>query len=141
MRFQVPQFIEIQDKIFGELTLRQFLYLAGGGGMCFILIKILPTILGIILSLPVAGLSLALSFYKYNDRQFIFVMQSAIMYALGTKLYLWKKEPKKIEGSKQSDAIDSMLYIPKMADSKLKDITWSLDVSKEALNPVTRDQK
>jgi len=26
MQFQVPQFIEIEDKIFGPLTLKQFLY-------------------------------------------------------------------------------------------------------------------
>ena len=35
MRFQVPQFIEIESKIFGPLTFKQFIYLAGGGGRNF----------------------------------------------------------------------------------------------------------
>ena len=42
MQFQVPQFIEIEDKIFGPLTFKQFIYLAGGGGLCFLLYTILP---------------------------------------------------------------------------------------------------
>ena len=42
MRFQVPQFIEIESKIFGPLTLKQFIYLIGGGGIIFILYALLP---------------------------------------------------------------------------------------------------
>ena len=41
MRFQVPQFIEIEDKIFGPLTIKQFIYIAGGAGLCFILFRFL----------------------------------------------------------------------------------------------------
>jgi hypothetical protein len=43
MRFQVPQFIEVEDKIFGPLTVKQFIYLAGGAGLVFILYHFLPT--------------------------------------------------------------------------------------------------
>ena len=32
MRFEVPQFIDIEDKIIGPLTWRQFIYLGGGVG-------------------------------------------------------------------------------------------------------------
>ena len=31
MQFQVPQFIETEDKVVGPLTLRQFMYIAGAG--------------------------------------------------------------------------------------------------------------
>ncbi len=33
MRFEVPQFIDVEDKIFGPFTFKQFLYLAGGAGL------------------------------------------------------------------------------------------------------------
>ena len=33
----------------------------------------------------------------------------------------------------------SELYVPKLSESKLKDLTWSLDV-KEQTNPVTNDK-
>ncbi|MFM2424198.1 MAG: hypothetical protein RLZZ70_589, partial [Candidatus Parcubacteria bacterium] len=37
MQFEVPQFIEIEDKIFGPLTWKQFLYVGGGLSMTAVL--------------------------------------------------------------------------------------------------------
>ena len=37
MRFEVPQFIEIEDKIFGPFTWKQFVYLAGGVGLAAVI--------------------------------------------------------------------------------------------------------
>jgi hypothetical protein len=143
MQFQVPQFIEVEDKIFGPLTLKQFLYLAGGAGACVALFIYIPyTIIAILLIIPVAGFSLALTFYKINDRPFIDVVQSYFYYSIGSKLYLWKKAEKK-PVSKLSEEVQqakSMLSVPKMSGSRLKDLTWSLDI-KESLNPVTRQEK
>ena len=45
MRFEVPQFIEIEDKIFGPLTWKQFIYLAGGAGFGVIAFFLLPFVL------------------------------------------------------------------------------------------------
>ena len=42
MHFQTPQFIEIEDKIFGPLTLKQFIYLAGAAGLSFTAYSLLP---------------------------------------------------------------------------------------------------
>lgn len=141
MRFQVPQFIGVEDKIFGPLTIKQFIYLAGGAGMCFFLIKLLPNFLALIFCIPVAGLAIALAFYKINNKPFIFVLESAFKYALHEKLYIWKKENKKIVKTEVASAEEPLLYVPKLADSKLKDLTWSLDVTTESLNPVTRPEK
>ena len=55
MRYQVPQFIDVEDKIFGPLTLKQFLYVAGGSGFSFIIWSILPTYLAIPIALPILG--------------------------------------------------------------------------------------
>ena len=140
MRFQVPQFIEVEDKIVGPLTIKQFIYIAGGVGMCFVLIRLLPTFLGILISIPVAVLAGALSFYKVNKKPFANVMESAFKYYFSEKLYIWKKEPRKMVQSSQAGD-NSLLYVPKLADSKLKDMTWNLDVaSKDILNPVTKSK-
>ena len=42
MRFEVPQFIEVEDKIFGPFTWKQFIYLAGGAGAAVTLYLMLP---------------------------------------------------------------------------------------------------
>lgn len=131
MYFQVPQFIDIEDKIFGPLTFKQFIYVLGGGGAVFVLSKILPTLLGIILGLPILGFALALAFYKVNGRPFIDIVQAWFSYKTGAQLYLWKRRESSAENIKKRDAIpvaDAATYVPKVSQSKLKDLSWGLDV-------------
>lgn len=143
MQFQVPQFIEVEDKIFGRLTLKQFIYLAGGAGACVVLWIYVPyKIISVILILPVAAFSLALAFFKTNGKAFIDIVEAAFYYYVGSKLYVWRKEEKKPVSNLagQVQAAKSMITVPKMSESKLKDLTWSLDI-KESLNPVTRENQ
>jgi len=142
MQFQVPQFIEIEDKIFGPLTLKQFLYLAGGAGASVAIFIYLPyKFIAIIIIIPIIAFSLALAFYQINNKPFIDVVQSFFYYSIGSKLYLWKKVEKKpvSQLADQVQKAKSMLSVPKMSESKLKDLTWSLDI-KESLNPVTKEE-
>jgi len=134
MRYQVPQFIEIESKIFGPLTLKQFIYLLGGAGIIFIFYVILPFFLLILFAIPVAGFSLALAFYKVNNRPFIKVLENAFKYFFSSRLYLWKKiqpkvqfQPKIQPQSKVGEAVQPV-YVPKFTQSKLKDLSWSLDI-------------
>jgi len=131
MQFQVPQFIEVEDKIFGPLTFKQFIYVAGGAGLSFVIYTVLPLFLAVIVIIPVAGFALALAFYKINNKPFIGVVESAFKYTLNSKLYIWKKEkniPKK-KVAAEKNKMNS--YVPKLSDSKLKDLSWSLDVHKK----------
>ena len=137
MRFQVPQFIEVEDKIFGPLTLKQFIYLAGGGGLSFLIYVFLNSLLlsaiPIIAIMPVSG---ALAFYKINNKPLVNVVEAAFKYYIGNKLYIWKKEEKRQPQNTQAALKDAKSYasimVPKISDSKLKDLTWSLDI-KESL--------
>lgn len=91
MRFEVPQFIEIEDKIFGPLTWKQFIYMAGGVGLVAVLFFFTPFIVFIIIGLPIAALTFLLSFYPVNNRPFALFLESAVKYFKGSKLYLWRK--------------------------------------------------
>ncbi len=130
MRFQVPQFIEVEDKIFGPLTIKQFIYLLGGAGISFLFFTFIPTlILKALFIMPTLGLSLALAFYKINNKPFISVLESAFNYYTQSKLYLWRKVDKQIVAKPgQENDPTSSFYVPKLSDSKLKDLTWSLDI-------------
>ena len=142
MRFQVPQFIDIEDKIFGPLTLKQFIYLAGGGGISFVIYRIIPYFyVSLFFIIPVMAFSVALAFYKVNGKPFIFIVESAVKYSLGNKLYLWQKREKPIAKKENENKEDMpLLRVPKLSESKLKDLTWSLDIN-ENINPITRDEK
>ena len=79
---------------------------------------------------------MALAFYKYNDRPFIITVENSIKYFLGNKLYIWKKTPKKIDPKKPEpeEDNDSNIYVPKLSDSKLKELSWSLDIDEKLDN-------
>lgn len=125
MQFKVPQFIDIEDKVFGSLTFKQFAYLAGGAGLSYLVMKFLPTIIALFLVPAVAGFALALAFMKFNEKPFIFTVEAFVRYYLRDRLYLWRKqtpvEPSKIVREVPSDRAT-------LTESKLKTLSWSLDV-------------
>jgi len=130
MQYQVPQFIEVEDKIFGPLTLKQFIYLAGGGGLCLIFFTLFPTYIAFILAAPFVILSLGLAFYQVNDRPLIVAIEHAFKYFFGNKLYLWKQRqtasaPEQIT---QTVASGPTIVVPKLTESRLKDLAWSLNI-------------
>lgn len=134
MRYQVPQFIEVEDKIFGQLTLKQFLYLAGGAGLSFSLYVLIGNLfISIIPIAIVMGISIALAFFKlYNHFPLINIAENAFKYWVGSKLYIWKKEekprPKDTNAAIREAKSYAGITVPKISDSKLKDLSWSLDI-------------
>lgn len=132
MRFQVPQFIDIEDKIFGPFTFKQFVYLAGGAGSAYAIYKFLPGIIAIPLALVIIGLALALTFYRINGKPFIEILQAYVIYKFKSKLFIWKQ--RRPEKSKNKVKIKTppppppLAGIPRLTERRLSDISWSLDV-------------
>lgn len=139
MRFQVPQFIEIEDKVIGPLTIKQFVYLAGGAGMMFIAYTYTPIYIAIILMAAIGLLSMALAFYKINNKPFIDFLESAFLYYTNDKLYIWKKVEKKPIAKENTPLQPPKVFVPRLSDSKLKDLSWSLDIN-ENTNPLTSEK-
>lgn len=92
MRFEVPQFIEVEDKIVGPLTWKQFIYVAGGTGLVIILYFSLPFFLFAIFGVPLAALSGFLAFHRINNRPFSVFLESVVNYVTRSRLYLWKRD-------------------------------------------------
>lgn len=134
MRFQVPQFIEVEDKIFGgKLTLKQFIYLAGGAGLSFTIYRVVGSLyISIVPIILVMAFSAALTWWKFSDRfPFIYMVEAAFKYFFSNKLYIWKKEPNvKAQAAATADEVKqyASIMVPKISQSKLKDLTWSLDI-------------
>ncbi len=130
MRYQVPQFVDIEDKIFGPLTLKQALYVGGGAGLCFIIWTVLPSFIAIVLIVPTGAFFAGLAFWKPNSRPMIVAVENGFKFFLNKKLYTWKKTPvKPKEQVKKKAGEKQELYIPKLSDSKLRELTWSLDIN------------
>jgi len=145
MRFQVPQFIEVEDKIFGPLTLKQFIYLAGGAGLSFLVYLLLggSIILSTVPVILILAASGALAFYKVNGKPLINTVEAAVKYWVGGKLYIWKKEDK-VQPVTTKEAVEQAtsyagIMVPKISNSKLKDLSWSLDIKESIYS--NKDQR
>jgi len=96
MRFQVPQFIETESKIVGPFTLRQFLYLAAGGVIIFILQYLVSFTYLIIIGTPIAILAVALAFYEIDGIPLPQYLLMALSFLTGTKKYQFTKDQEKV---------------------------------------------
>lgn len=130
-QFQVPQFINIEDRIVGPFTLKQFFYLLGAAGVVIVGWIYLYIPLFILIAVPIAALFIALAFATVNGRPFPAVFAGAINYYLKPRLYLWrqtqeKQSTKNIPWVKKDGSL--LGAVPKLSESKLNDLAWSLDI-------------
>ncbi len=91
MLFNVPQFIEIEDKIVGPLTAKQLGWLAIAGVLILIAWGTLDTSALIVVALVVGAIFGALAFYRpYNQSLLKFIM-SGFSYVTRPKMYVWRR--------------------------------------------------
>ena len=134
MQFKEPQFLDIEDKIFGPFTFKEFVYLAGGAGLCFVLYKLLGLFWGAIPILAVAALAIALARYRPNNKPFLNMIEAGFNYLIQSKLYIWKRQKKnqdKIKsGEPEGEVVTQNMNrdTVRLGGNKLRDLAWSLDV-------------
>ena len=95
-QYKVPQNIDLEDKVVGPFTMKQFAYLMAGGGLIYAIYSaygpyengIIYTILW---SIPIAFLSLALTFVKINDRPFEYFLLNLVGYLFAPKRRIWQQ--------------------------------------------------
>jgi len=92
--------------------------------------------LALLLIAIIAPLSLSLAFYKINNKPFIDFLESAFLFYTKQNLYIWKKEEKQPEIKMATQNTPVEVSVPHLSDSKLKELSWSLDIN-ENLNPLT----
>lgn len=96
-QYVVPQFIDVEDKILGPITTRQFIILLVTIGAVFIIYRLdalyhLHLVLFIFLGLPLLGAGLTLSFVRINGQPFHFFLLNMIQTKRHPVLRVWNKE-------------------------------------------------
>lgn len=97
MQFQVPQFIETEDKIVGPLSIRQFIYIAVGGGVSAMLFFILQMWLWIVFTIFLLGGAIAIAFVKIEGRPLSRVLFSAFNFYWNPRTYVWQPDHPQVE--------------------------------------------
>lgn len=131
MQYQIPQFIEVEDQIFGSLTFKQFIYVLGGAGITYSIFRLIPiTFIAIIVAAPFAILAFSLAFRDFNGRPFISLVESYLKFFTRPRVYVWRKrviEPKK-------DVVEqniNPLEVKELDKDRLRTLSWSLDVNEK----------
>ncbi len=129
MRFEVPQFIEIEDKIFGPFTWKQFVYLGGGVGLAVVLFFVAPFFITFLVGIPVALLAAALAFYPVNSRPFAVLLESMWEYYKNSRVYYWRRNRDVVYKSEQVTGITTYTDMPKQGDSGLNSLAHKLELN------------
>lgn len=91
-QFTVPQFIDVEDKIMGPISVRQFLLLLIGGGLAFIFYKIADFTLFVVIALIDFALTGTLAFFRVNGVPFHFFILNILQTMKRPGLRVWYHE-------------------------------------------------
>jgi hypothetical protein len=107
MQFQVPQFIDTEDKIVGPFSLRQFAFIGVAGllsALLYFMVQFWLFIFGVIIFF---GFALALAFVKVEGRPFFNVLLSAFNYYWRPQTYVWQPDHTKLAEPMQEVKADA----------------------------------
>ena len=91
-QFVVPQFIDVEDKIIGPITTRQFLILLAVALVLFIMYAILALAYFIGFGLPILVAGIVFAFAKINGQPFHYFFLNFVQTIRKPKLRVWYKE-------------------------------------------------
>ena len=92
MQYQVPQFIQTEDKLVGPLSLRQFIYVGIAGGISALMYFLLQPAIWAILSIFVVGIAGAVAFVKIQGRPLSKIIVAAFNFYWKPQTYVWQPE-------------------------------------------------
>lgn len=129
MLFNIPQFIDKEDKIVGPLTAKQLGWMFGAGGVMLLLWAILDISAFIMASIPVAAIFGALAFYRPNNMSLIAFIFSSVQFFFRPKMYIWKRVPEMPKIQKKTPK--KIKYVPRedkvVNNAKIEEIAHLLD--------------
>jgi len=91
-QFVVPQFIDVEDKIIGPITTRQFLIIMGTTLILFIMYKILRFVYFALTGLPIVGGAAVFAFARVNGAPFHLFFLNILQTSRRPKTRVWFKD-------------------------------------------------
>jgi len=124
----VPQFIDVEDKIFGPITTRQFVILLSAALLLFIVFKLADTTLFIFALALIGGFSLILAFVKINGQAFHYFILNIIQTVRRPSRRIWQKIYNKQElqeyiTSGKVEVVEVVKETPRMSYSRIRDLS------------------
>jgi len=142
MQFQVPQNIDLEDKLVGPLTLIQFLYILGGGLIDYMLLTWLGTSFVFwVLAIPIGLVALALAFLKIQEQPLLHFIKAGLIYLSRPKVRIWQRQgeikPILIQTPAEKAKAEPEEIKRRPGKSELEQLAYALDTS----GPTPKEEK
>jgi len=131
-QFVVPQFIDVEDKIFGPITTRQFIIMLSSGLLLFIVFKLADIALFIFLAALIGGATLVLAFVKINGQPFHYFLLNIVQTVRRPSRRIWYKSFSKaelVESIKSGKVVivEAVVEVPRVSYSRLRDLSLTVN--------------
>jgi hypothetical protein len=91
MKYVVPQFIDVEDKIMGPITVRQFVILLAMALFQFLAYKIFDFSLFLVVAIALFMFGATLAFFRVNGQPFHFFLLNLVQTLRRPRLRIWDK--------------------------------------------------
>jgi hypothetical protein len=131
-QFVVPQFIDVEDKIFGPVTARQFVILLVSGLLIVLAYKLADFALFVFILVILGGGSLVIAFVKVNGQPFHYVILNIIQTLRRPSLRIWNKvfdtaDLKRIRDEAKVVVPEAVKPIQRISYSRLRDLSLTVN--------------
>jgi hypothetical protein len=132
-QYNIPQFVDSEDKIFGPITIRQFAILAIGvviGGFLWFFLQSNIVVFFLAVA-PVVAATFAFAFFKINGQNFDIFLTNIVIYIIKPTLFLWSRDidPTRsvIKMTIQKKKASYMREKNEYSQSRVEEVAWTLD--------------
>lgn len=91
MRFQVPQFVDIEDRIIGPFTLKQFLMYVAAVLLLVPVYLVSDLSLFFTIAIPVLGVAALFAHFRLHGKSLFTVLYNAARFLTHSQMYLWRR--------------------------------------------------
>ena len=129
MQFRVPQKIDLEDKVIGPFTIKQFLYLLAGGMLDYIWLRFFSFGIFVLLAIPTTIFFIAMAVARVQDQPFPKFLGSLILFLFKPKQRTWGREAPlpKLMVIKEKERKEAHPEAKKMTKGELEKLSAILD--------------
>lgn len=131
-QFVVPQFIDVEDKIFGPVTARQFVILLVAGLSIFAAFKFADFALFVFILIVLGGSALVVAFVKINGQPFHYFLLNIVQTLRRPALRVWNKvydagDLKRLREESKVVVLEAAKPIQRFSYSRIRDLSLTVN--------------
>lgn len=132
-QFVVPQFIDVEDKIIGPITTRQFVIMLVTAGFIFLAYRFLYFVQFLLVTAVILIIGLSLAFIRVNGRPFHFFLLNLLQTSRRPRLRTWNKHLTdeevrlSMKAPISSTTAPKLVARPPLASSRLSELSLMVD--------------